>query len=299
MIVKLQPALKSYIWGGTKLNKKWGKSCESNVAESWELSFNPSGYSVIASGEHKGEILADVAGGADLGVNCNGFPFFPVLIKLIDAQENLSVQVHPSDDYALQNEGQFGKTEMWHILEADKNAVIYFGLNRTLSSEQYTQAVQNGTVLNYLNAVPVKKGETYFIESGTIHAIGAGVTLLEIQQNSTLTYRMYDYNRKDKNGLTRELHLDKAMQVANLSKYDIPNPERSGLLGKCKYFSSYLYSQSKEFCFADSFCSVTVIDGKITLADLELNKGETAFISAGERFAAKGSGTYVLTCVEK
>lgn len=298
MIVKLQPALKDYIWGGTKLKKLFGKQSEHNVAESWELSFNADGPSVITSGEFAGRKLCDVATAQDLGKNAARFPFFPVLNKLIDADSNLSVQVHPSDGYALEHEGQFGKTEMWHILQAEQGARIYLGLNRDLTENEFAEAIESKDILRCLNAVPVHAGETYFIPSGTLHAIGAGVTLYEIQQNSTLTYRVYDYDRKDKFGNARALHIDKAKQVANLTKYDVPNPARECLLGKCKYFAAYRYAGGNSFCFADSFCAVTAVEGNVSLGDITLNQGETAFVSAGERFAVSGSGTYILTCVE-
>lgn len=299
MIVKLQSAVKDYIWGGAKLKSDFNKVSDGNIAESWELSFNPDGLSAIASGEHAGQALADVATLQDIGKNAAQFPFFPVLNKLIDAKSNLSVQVHPDDFYALKNEGQFGKTEMWHILDAEQGAQIYLGLNCSLTADEFFQAIQNKSILSYLNVVSVRAGETYFIPSGTLHAIGAGVTLYEIQQNSTLTYRVYDYDRKDKFGNTRQLHIDKAKQVANLNKYDVPSPKRECLLGSCKYFSAYRYIGDNEFCFGNSFCAVTVVDGSVAIADILLNKGETAFVSAGERFKTRGSGTYILTCVEK
>ena len=138
----------------------------------------------------------------DLGTNVSAFTFFPCLIKLIDSASPLSVQVHPSDEYALKNENSYGKTEMWYILDHEKDAGIYVGFKNNETQSDVEKALNNGTILDKLNFFKVKKGECYFIKSGTIHAIGKGVTLIEIQQNSNLTYRLYDYNRKDKNGNT-------------------------------------------------------------------------------------------------
>lgn len=300
MIVKLTPSLKSYLWGGTNLKTKWNKQTEANtLSEAWELSFHNEGLAAICGGAYNGKALAEVADRNDWGRNCAEFPFFPVLSKIIDSAKPLSIQVHPSDEYALEHEGQFGKTEMWYILEAEQNAFLYLGLNRTVTAEEFAQAIENKTVCDLLNKVPVKKGETYFIPSGTIHAIGAGVTLYEVQQNSSLTYRVYDFDRTDINGNKRPLHVDKAKQAANLNKYDVPNPKRSELLGKCKYFSAYRYSDEREVGRDDSFVAVTVVDGSLTLADIVLKKGETAFISAGERVGIQGNGSYILICAEK
>ncbi len=299
MIVKLNPALKSYLWGGTKLKTDWNKQTdEATLSESWELSFHPDGRAIVIGGKYDGKPLAEAATRADWGVNCREFPFFPVLSKFIDAAKPLSIQVHPSDEYALEHEGQFGKTEMWHILEADDGAYIYLGLNRSVSAEEFAAAIDSNTVCQLLNRVPVKKGETYFIPSGTIHAIGSGVTLYEVQQNSSLTYRVYDFDRADANGNKRPLHVDKAKAVANLNAYDVPNPARGSLLAKCRYFSAYRFTGEREVGRDDSFVAVTVTDGEITLGGMRLNKGETAFMSAGERAQIAGGGEYILICVE-
>lgn len=299
MIVKLNPALKSYLWGGTKLKTDWNKQTdEATLSEAWELSFHPDGRAIVIGGKYDGKPLAEAATRADWGVNCREFSFFPVLSKFIDAAKPLSIQVHPSDEYALKYEGQFGKTEMWYILEADDGAYIYLGLNRSVSAEEFGAAIDSNTVCQLLNRVPVKKGETYFIPSGTIHAVGAGVTLYEVQQNSSLTYRVYDYDRTDADGNKRPLHVDKAKAVANLGAYTVPNPARGSLLAKCRYFSAYRFTGEREVGRDDSFVAVTVTDGEITLGGMRLNKGETAFMSAGERADIKGSGSYILICVE-
>ena len=199
-ILKLYPECKDYIWGGEKLKEKYGKQTHKTpCAESWELSFHNDGLTRLFSGKTLVESVAEM----DLGENVNVFPFFPVLIKFIDAKENLSVQVHPSDEYALANENSFGKTEMWYIVEAEKGAGIYLGFNRDVTKEEYETAIKEKRLTELLNFYEVKAGECYFIPSGTIHAIGKGCLICEIQQNSNLTYRVYDYCRKDKNGKER------------------------------------------------------------------------------------------------
>lgn len=299
MILKLKPALKNYVWGGTKLKSEYNKtSDEPKLAESWELSLNGSGMCYIDGGEHNGKPLNEVLTATDLGENSRQFQFFPTLVKLIDAATPLSLQVHPSDDYALTHEHKFGKTEMWHILNASADAYIYLGFNQDVTKQQFIDALNGKTLLTLLNKINVKSGETYFVPSGTIHAIGAGVTLIEIQQNSDLTYRVYDYDRLGLDGKPRELHVDKALDVLNLNKYDVPTPTRYNLLGKCKYFAAYRYSGERTVLNRESFTSVTAIDGEIDVEDVRLYKGETAFISAGTTAQICGNGQYVIVTVE-
>ena len=232
-IQKLFPVCKNYLWGGNKLKEKYGKktSCDP-CAESWELSFHPDGKTLLADGKTLEESLTK----KELGENACDFPFFPVLIKFIDAQSNLSVQVHPSDDYALAFEHSYGKTEMWYIAEADDGAGIYLGFKRDITLEEYECAIKDNSLTELLNFYPVSVGECYFIPSGTIHAIGAGCLICEIQQNSNLTYRVYDYGRRDKNGRERELHVDKAKRVTDLKKYE-PKQLSGNTLGVSKYFN--------------------------------------------------------------
>src|SRR5574344_1528340 len=260
-IVKLIPATKDYIWGGTTF-KSWGKQAPySHIAECWELSFNKVGPSIIASGDNKGKPLMDVASKEDVGAKASSFPFFPVLIKFIDSESNLSVQVHPSDSYALKNEGQFGKTEMWYIISAKPHCGLYIGFKRKTNAEEVAAAIEDGSITNLLNFVEVKPGECYFIKSGTVHAIGGGVTLMEIQQNSTLTYRLYDYGRVGKDGKPRELHVEKALKVLNYEPY---NPPKFTLpvLGECSYFVSSLRHSEGSFevkASSRSFVSLTFV----------------------------------------
>lgn len=297
MKVKLKPALKSYLWGGTRLKNGYGKNGDV-ISESWELSFRSEGATLVDSGADKGKTLSEVCSRKDFGKNCDAFTFFPTLIKIIDAAKPLSIQVHPSDDYALKNEGQFGKTEMWHILDAEDGAYLYLGLNKSVTSEEFALAIENKSVCDLLNKVPVKKGDTFFIESGTIHAIGAGITLYEVQQNSSLTYRVYDFDRVDKAGNKRELHIEKAKKVANLNKYEVPTPSRGEFLGGCPYFSTYKIKGAATVGEENSFVCVTVVDGEYDAEEIKLSKGDSFFISAGEKAELKGAGEFILTCVK-
>lgn len=292
-IEKLYPETKDYIWGGNKLREYGKTSDKDRIAESWELSFHPDGPSRLADGR----LLKDVATKRDWGENAARFPFFPILIKFIDAKDNLSVQVHPSDEYALANEGQFGKSEMWYIAEAEEGAGIYLGFGKDVTAEEFGKAIEEGTVLDLLNFFKVKKGEHYFIGAGTVHAIGKGCVIAEIQQNSNLTYRVYDYGRKDKNGKGRELHVDKAKKVANLSKfvYDPLNADYNGgkLIGECKYFkvAKYVVGGEKKLTADEkSFKAVTVLSGSGSVGGRPAKKGDTFFVPAAYgAFAVDGS----------
>ncbi len=300
-IVKLKPACKDYIWGGDLL-KKWGKESESStIAECWELSFNPSGPSVIASGKETGKLLMDVATKEDIGEVPASFAFFPVLIKLINSAANLSVQVHPSDEYALKNEGQFGKTEMWYVISAEPGCGLYVGFKQKTSPEEVASRIEDGTIMDILNFIEVKPGETYFIPSGTVHAIGKGVTVIEIQQNSTLTYRLYDYKRIGKDGKERELHVEKALKVLKYEPYERPDFQLP-LVGSCPYFTSYRYQvdeKAKVEAKPFSFASITFLSGKGTVEGIPYRKGDTFFIPAGKIGHIDGTGDYVLTEVDR
>lgn len=183
------------------------------------------------------------------------------------------MQVHPSDEYALKNEGQFGKTEMWYVIAAEKGAGLYIGFNKTTNKDEVSSKIQDGTIMDILNFVEVKPGDTFFIPSGTVHAIGAGVTVIEIQQNSTLTYRLYDYKRKDKDGKERELHVDKALKVLNYNPYKKPSFP-ANVIGSCKYFTSYIFNAENNSIIharSDSFASITFISGEGNVDDIQYN----------------------------
>lgn len=249
----LRPSGKDYLWGGRRLNDEFEKGIEmSPLAETWECSTHPDGPSYVSGGSFDGKTLADVirAHPEYLGSRHAGEAELPILIKFIDAKKDLSVQVHPTDAYAREHEnGQRGKTEMWYVLDAGKDASLIYGLRYGVSRQQMRQMIREGSVTKILQKVPVKKDDLFFIEAGTIHAIGAGTLVAEIQENSNLTYRLYDYDRVGKDGKKRQLHVDKALQVANLQSSAEPRqPLRvlkyrqgvaSELLCRCRYFEVY------------------------------------------------------------
>ena len=247
----LKPAGKDYLWGGSRLKDDFDKKFDLDpLAETWECSTHPNGPSIVASGEFKGMLLSDVliehpefAGSHPSVVDGQ----IPVLIKFIDAKKDLSVQVHPSDEYAYVHEnGSLGKTEMWYVIDALPSASVVYGFHHSVTKEQVRKAIESGNLERYMNRVPVRKGDVFFIPAGTVHAIGAGCLIAEIQETSDLTYRLYDYNRIDKNGSPRELHIDKALEVASLDRVESPNqpmevfkfrPGRATqMLVRCKYF---------------------------------------------------------------
>ena len=213
-VLKLLPAYKDYLWGGHRLVDEYNKEYDGDIlAETWELSCHPDGPSRIANGRYAGKTLEEyieAEGKGVLGTHCRRFRDFPILIKFIDAKQDLSVQVHPDNRYALKNEGQYGKTEMWYVVDAGEDATLYYGFKEEISKEEFAERIENDTVLDVLNKVPVQKGDVLFIESGTIHAIGADILIAEIQQNSNVTYRVYDYGRVGKDGKKRDLHIEKA-----------------------------------------------------------------------------------------
>lgn len=246
----LWPAGKDYLWGGRRLRDDFAKDLPLRpLAETWECSTHPDGCSLIASGEYRGRTLAEVLKEQPdyLGTHPAANGKLPILVKLIDAREDLSVQVHPDDDYAKVHEnGQLGKSEMWYVLDAAKDARLVYGLNKTVEEGDLREAIEAGRLEEYLQYVPVQKGNVFFVEAGTVHAIGAGTLVVEIQENSNLTYRLYDYSRRDKQGKLREIHVDKALAVARLQMETRPRQPirvlryRPGcaaeLLCRCKYF---------------------------------------------------------------
>ena len=302
----LQPAAKDYLWGGSRLNDDFAKDIPlSPLAETWECSTHPDGESVIAeTGQTLAEALRehpDWLGSHPLSVT-GGKPELPILIKLIDAKQDLSVQVHPDDEYAMRVENSLGKTEMWYVLDARDGANLIYGFNRDVDATVVKQALQNGTVENILNHVPVHKDDLFFIEAGTVHAIGAGALIAEIQESSNITYRLYDYDRKDKNGNTRELHIDKALEVADLrSSLEPRQPMRvlkyrngyaSELLTRCKYFqvervllNTEIQRKLVDFkTDAGSFHALLCVDGCGSMSGdgfmLNFFKGDCIFVPA-------------------
>ena len=249
----LRPTGKDYLWGGTRLNDEFVKDIPMEpLAETWECSTHPDGPSYAVGGEFDGQSLAEIlkAYPEFLGTHPERGEGLPILIKFIDAKRDLSVQVHPTDEFAAAHEnGQRGKTEMWYVLDAAKDAKLVYGLRHDTDAEALRESIEDGTVEKHLQTVPIGKNDVFFIEAGTIHAIGAGALIAEIQQSSNLTYRLYDYDRVDKNGHKRPLHVQKALAAANLRSSTAPRqPMRvlhyrpgcaSELLCRCRYFEVY------------------------------------------------------------
>jgi len=302
----LTPSGKDYLWGGQRLNTEFEKNIDLNpLAETWECSTHPDGPSIVASGVHNGISLTDVIQNHPeyLGTRHKGESELPILIKFIDAESDLSVQVHPNDEYARENEnGQLGKTEMWYVLDATKDARLVYGLRQDCSEEEIRDAISDGTLGKYLQTVPVKKDDLFFIESGTIHAIGAGCLIAEIQENSNLTYRLYDYDRVDHQGNRRKLHVDQAMKVANLkSSVEPKQPLRvlkyqpgvaRELLSRCKYFEVYrmminterrqpVSYQADEMAFRVLLCVTGCGSLSFDGETIQFYKGDCIFVPAG------------------
>lgn len=299
-VFKLRPSCKDYLWGGHRLVEEYGKEYEGEIlAETWELSCHPDGPSTIVNGAYAGKTLEEYieeAGKEVLGKNCRRFRDFPILIKFIDAKQNLSIQVHPDNRYALKNEGQYGKTEMWYVMDAGKDAFLYYGFKKEISKEEFARRIQEDTLLEVLNAVPVQKGDVLFIESGTIHAIGEDILIAEIQQNSNVTYRVYDYGRVGKDGKKRDLHIEKALAVTNCvplikSKSSYPH------VADCDYFTvdklnldGQMMRRMEGYVSEESFVSILILDGEGTVScgdEVTYKKGDSLFLPAG-------SGTYVI-----
>lgn len=307
--IRFNGVYKDYIWGGTKLNDKYNKNSGlDRTAESWELSVHPDGESIICGGEFDGMPLCEYikSNPSVLGANRKSDEL-PILIKLIDAADNLSVQVHPNDEMALRLENQNGKTEMWYVVEAETNAKIIYGVKEDITKQQLKEAISSNTVENILNSVSSKKGDVFFVEAGTIHAIGKGNLIAEIQQNSNVTYRLYDYDRRDKNGNARELHIEKGVMAAVTEKHTertIPTcSDGTRLIAVCDYFSVKELSVDDIAgleCSEKSYQALVCVDGSLEFAsgdDKEiLYAGETVFLPAGfGKYTLNGKGKVLIT----
>ena len=295
--IKLVPEFKEIIWGGNRLKTEYNKKSDlSNIAESWELTVRPDGMNKIDGGELNDCTLEYYIEKMGEGVVADKhLDFFPLLIKFIDAQDNLSVQVHPDDAYGLSHANSLGKTEMWYIIDATPGAKLVYGLKEGCTNEMFALAVENGTVEDMLNYVDVKKGDVFFIPSGLVHAIGSGILLAEIQQNSNITYRVYDYNRLGKDGKPRELHVNDALNViVNRSEEEInairysngKNSENE--LANCEYFNVKKLDVNGNItlnCDKTSFNSILCLDGNASIeykgVSYALSRGDSYFIPAG------------------
>jgi mannose-6-phosphate isomerase class I len=301
----LRPSAKKYLWGGSRLNDDFNLGLDADsLAEAWVCSTHPDGESKISTGESLRSVLEnhpDYLGTHALSL-VNGRVDLPILIKLIDAKKDLSIQVHPDDKYASIHEHSLGKTEMWYVLDAKPDSSLIYGFSRDVNAATVRDAINTGRIGRYLNTVKVKKNDVFLVEPGTVHAIGAGCLIAEIQESSNITYRLFDYDRIDKNGTKRELHIKRALDVANLSSSATPRqPMRvlkykpgyaSELLTSCKYFRIERLLLNTEICRdlvefktgSNSFHALLCVDGcgSILLDRGMLNffKGDCVFVPA-------------------
>lgn len=304
----LKPPIKDYLWGGTKLKTNFGFETEKEIAaEAWMLSCHKDGMNIVINGEHKGNTINEVLeiwGKSVLGKNAEKFSYFPILIKLIDAKQKLSVQVHPDDDYALSVEGEYGKTEMWYVVDCEEGAELVYGFKENISKEEFERRIKDNTLTEVCNSVPVHKGDVFFISAGTLHAIGEGILIAEVQQNSNTTYRVSDYGRLGTDGKPRELHIDKALEVTkcerpvlpygNVGKVTVNGKNTIRELAVCEKFSAELLNLNEpiDIYSPHSFISLIILDGNISIkwnkGEIKAKKGDSIFIPAGLKIELSG-----------
>ena len=302
--LKFTPIMKDRLWGGDKLKKLFSKPSETNTTgESWELSGVPGDVSVVSNGDLKGTTLTsliDTYSEDFLGqsvVDRFGKEF-PILIKFIDAKKDLSIQLHPNDELAKKRHNSFGKTEMWYIMDADPKANLIVGFNKDVDKEQYKASLENDSLEDLLNYEEVKEGDTFFINTGKVHAIGAGVLLAEIQQTSDVTYRVFDFNRKDKNGNLRELHTELALDAIDYTKkedfkvvYSADKNVANNMVD-CPYFKTNIIdldtNYNQDISNRDSFSIYMCVSGEAIIenefGNVSITKGETIILAAASKF---------------
>ena len=301
--IKFKPMLKQTIWGGGKIAefKHINDNTDNNIGESWEISDVKGSESVVENGPHKGKTIHEIAAemkeelvGAD---NYKRFGNdFPLLVKFIDARQDLSIQVHPNDEQAKRKGLKNGKTEMWYIMESEPDAKLLCGLKHEISPEKYKQMVADGTICDAIASFPVKEGDCFFIPSGRIHSICQGCFLAEIQQTSDTTYRIYDYNRRDKDGNLRELHTQEAAECIDYTvqkdyrTHYVPEKNQGVQLVNCKHFSTAVYDLDEpmtlDYSELDSFVIIIGLKGEGTFTD---NEGNTTTLSEGETMLVPAS----------
>ena len=285
MMFELKPVTKHIIWGGERLSRDYGMGENGEkIAEAWELTCRGDGDNEIISGKYTGRLLSEFVreNPQALGTKQKG-DRFPLLIKLIDAEADLSIQVHPDDEYALSHTDDMGKTEMWYIVDAKPGAKLIYGLKRKYTRDELKTAIAAGTLESLMNYVEVKSGETYFIPSGLVHAIGAGILIAEIQQNSNITNRVYDYNRRQPDGSLRQLHIEPALDVIERFDPEAVKVEKTGdVIASCKYFEVRAIALDGE---------KTVCAGEESFLHLMITDGECEIICAGEKISTKKGGS--------
>lgn len=302
--LKFKPILKERLWGGTKLKEVLNKPIDSDITgESWELSGVVGDISEISNGNLEGtslQELMDSQGEALLGKSVveRFGKEFPILIKFIDAKQDLSIQLHPNDELAKKRHNSFGKTEMWYIMDADPGAKLIVGFNKDVEKQEYVKSIEDGTLTDLMNYEEVSEGDTFFINTGKIHAIGAGVLLAEIQQTSDITYRVFDFNRKDKDGNLRELHTGLAVDAIDYKKKDdfkVDYPKNKGETNPmvdCPYFKTnfleLIQPLKQDLSERDSFTIYMCVGGGATITNdwgsTEIRKGETVLVPASSTY---------------
>lgn len=311
----LKAPLKDYLWGGRRLIDEYGFESDKDIAaEAWMLSCHKDGNSVVRNGKFAGLNLQQAIehwGEKALGKKAQGFTYFPILIKLIDAKDRLSVQVHPADDYALAHEGEYGKTEMWYVVDCDEGAKLIYGFNQNITQGEFLERINSNNLSPVCNYVPVKKGDVFFIEAGTMHAIGKGILIAEVQQNSNTTYRVSDYGRLGADGKPRQLHINQAVAVTKTTKPTMPYGDVGDLtlypfgtvreLASCEYFTTELINLNGNVGVYDdeSFISLLMLDGEVSLSYtggmLRLKKGDSVFLPAGLKACLCGTAEILYT----
>lgn len=298
--LKFHPILKDRLWGGTKLKDVLQKTIESDTTgESWELSGVKDDISIVSNGNLSGTSLQQLI--EDRTEDLLGKSVvdrfgkeFPILIKFIDAKKDLSIQLHPNDELAKKRHNSSGKTEMWYVMDADDGANLIVGFNRDVTREEYIESLDNDTLLDLLNYEKVSKGDSFFINTGKVHAIGAGVLLAEIQQTSDITYRIFDFNRKDKNGNLRELHTEQALDAIDYKKKNdfkvdyASEGNTENPMVDCPYFKTdYLHlteNWNQDLTKRDSFTIFMCVSGSASIANengaVDIKKGETVLVPA-------------------
>ena len=302
---RLKPVYKNYIWGGKKLISSWGKNPEhENLAESWELASHKDGYNLILDEPCENLTLSEAVKKYPEIVSSSFSPDkkFPLMVKLIDSQLPLSIQVHPNNEYARVHEHSTGKVEAWYILNHDKGAYIYLGLKHSITRSELEDAIMNNTLPDILNKIYVEDGDTFFIPAGTIHAIGEGVTLAEIQENSNITYRVYDYGRVGADGKPRELHIAKALDVANLNPVNIKPAQSGNVIVECEEFRvERIHAPYSGRTNNEGFRFILCIEGECEFrcsdVSYEIRKGGNVFVPSDceNEFMIDGDGEFLIT----
>lgn len=316
-VLKFSTYFKPVIWGGERIARFKGLPFQGdNIGESWELSPMPGHESVVADGPFKGETLNDVVArhprevlGRHVAEKCHGR--FPLLVKFIDSNDDLSIQVHPDDALAERRHNSLGKTEMWYSILPTENAYLYAGFNQEMTPEKFRKMIDDNTIVDALGKFYVKPGDLFFLPAGRVHAIGKGNLVVEIQQASDITYRIYDYDRRDASGNPRELHVEQSVEAVNFAdtlpapKNIIPARGETALLEKCEYFTTSAMdvdgTATVDLSPLDSFTILIGIEGDLTVTDTEgrhthLPQGQTLLVPAEiPSLAISGHGRLLTT----